>query len=80
MDNRTVNAPKNILTNILRSLELIQSDYPVSGIAKMWSLKSGRELMRIRKGKYRAIFEINNNDIEVLAIGIRCEIYKDFFR
>ncbi len=37
---------------------------------------SSKEYYRLRKGKYRAIFTIENNDFFVHAISKRSEVYK----
>ena len=40
------------------------------------SKKSSRIYYRLRKGKYRAIFYVDNNDIMVIALDKREDIYK----
>jgi len=68
--------PKNIFRNfhnVFLSLDLTK-DLNLFDIKKLKG-NFNREYYRLRKGKYRAIFYFENNDIFVIYIGKREEVY-----
>ncbi|MBP7553296.1 MAG: hypothetical protein KA885_07700 [Spirochaetes bacterium] len=68
--------PKNIFKNIhnvFLSLDLTK-DINLFDIKKMKGNYS-KDYFRLRKGKFRAIFYLENNDIYVIYIGKREEAY-----
>jgi len=67
---------KNIIKrfhNVFLSLDLTK-DLILFDIKRMKG-DYNREYFRLRKGKYRAIFYFKNNDIYVVYIGKREEVY-----
>jgi mRNA interferase RelE/StbE len=68
--------PKNIFKNFhnaFLSLELTK-DLNLFDIKRLKG-NFNRDYFRLRKGKYRAIFYYNKNDIYVIYIGKREEVY-----
>ena len=70
------NADANLRDRIRKKLRIL-SDRPESGEKLTYS-----DFWRVRIGDYRAIYEIdrNNENIIVLYIGHRSEVYDDFSR
>ncbi|VAX21985.1 hypothetical protein MNBD_IGNAVI01-393 [hydrothermal vent metagenome] len=62
--------------NAFLSLELTE-DFSLFDIKKIKG-SFERSYYRLRKGKYRAIFYLNNKDIIVIYMGHRKEIYKSW--
>jgi len=74
---RKKDLPKNIINrfhNAFRSLDLTK-DIGLFDIKRMRG-SYNREYFRLRKGKYRAIFYFEENNIFVIDIGKREEVYK----
>ena len=68
---------KEIATLFVHAFESLDStkDLNLFDIKKLVS-DSSINYYRLRKGKYRAIFKIEHDDIFVLGIGKRAEVYK----
>lgn len=68
---------KEIVKLFIHAFESINStkDLNLFDIKKLVS-DSSVNYYRLRKGKYRAIFRMENEDIYVLAIAKRSEVYK----
>lgn len=69
--------PKEIAVLFVHAFESLDStnDLNLFDIKKLVS-DSFVNYYRLRKGKYRAVFKIEQNDIFVLGIGKRSEVYK----
>jgi len=71
--------PKNVflhLDNAFKSLDLTK-DLKLFDIKKLKESESkGRSYYRLRKGKYRAIFYLEEKNIYVIAIDKREEVYR----
>jgi mRNA interferase RelE/StbE len=71
--------PKEIfvhINNAFAALDLTK-DLTLFDLKQLKTAKSARHLYyRLRKGKYRAIFYLENGDIFVVALNKREEIYK----
>ncbi|AKK02492.1 type II toxin-antitoxin system RelE family toxin [Corynebacterium epidermidicanis] len=63
--------------SIVRTIERLQNDPRPAGVKK---IMGGAGELRIRVGNFRIIYEIQDGVllILVLAIGHRCEVYRDF--
>lgn len=69
--------PKNIfihINNAFKSINLTK-DLTLFDISRIKG-KTNRVYYRLRKGKYRAIFYIENNNIYVIGLDKREDIYK----
>ncbi len=69
--------PKNIfihINNAFKSIDLTK-DLTLFDISRIKG-KAKRVYYRLRKGKYRAIFYIENNNIYVIGLDKREDIYK----
>ena len=66
--------PKKDLKNILETIESLSKDPRPSGCRKL----SGQEKYRIRKGQYRIIYSIQDDEISVwiVKVGHRKDIYR----
>ena len=76
-DIRKGKLSKEIVQLFIHAFESIDStkDLNLFDIKKLVS-DSSTNYYRLRKGKYRAVFKIENHDIFVLGIGKRSEVYK----
>jgi mRNA interferase RelE/StbE len=64
------------INNAFASLDLTK-DLSLFDIKQMRTSKSAERIYyRLRKGKYRAIFYLDSNDIMVVALDKREEVYK----
>ena len=66
--------PKKDLKNILKVIESLSKDPRPSGCRKL----SGQEKYRLRKGQYRIIYSIQDDDISVwiVKVGHRKNVYR----
>jgi mRNA interferase RelE/StbE len=66
--------PKNELIRILKKIESLQENPRPVGSEKL----TGQERYRLRQGRYRIVYSIQNNDLTVwvVKVGHRKEIYK----
>ena len=62
--------------HVFQSLDLT-NDMNMFDIKKLKG-SAKRDYYRVRKGKYRAIFYIDNNDYYVVSIGKREEVYNSW--
>lgn len=71
------NLPNEIVKLFVHAFESVDStkDLNLFDIKKLVS-DSSVNYYRLRKGKYRGIFKIEHEDIYVLAIAIRSEVYR----
>ena len=58
--------PKKDVSRILKRIEGLTDDPRPSGCEKL----SGRDIYRIRQGRYRILYEIRDNELVVLVIRI----------
>ena len=65
---------KNIVKRILDKVDVVFANEPVPSDAKRIFGEHG--VFRIRIGDYRIIFDIDNENIVILRIGHRKDIYK----
>ena len=66
--------PKNDLRRILSRLERLASDPRAEGCEKL----AGHDLYRVRQGRYRIVYSIQDNrlTIWVIKIGHRKDVYR----
>jgi mRNA interferase RelE/StbE len=66
--------PRKDVVRIIRCLDKLMSDPRPSGSEKL----SGQERYRIRQGRYRIIYEINDDVLMVVVVkvGNRKEVYR----
>jgi len=66
--------PKNHLKNILTRIEKLKDEPRPIGCEKL----AGQELYRVRQGKYRIIYSIQDNELTiwVIKVGHRSSVYR----
>ncbi|MBN2514560.1 MAG: type II toxin-antitoxin system RelE/ParE family toxin [Deltaproteobacteria bacterium] len=66
--------PKNDIKKILSRIKTLGNDPRPPGCEKL----TGRELYRIRQGKYRIVYSIQDNELTVwvVKVGHRKDIYR----
>jgi len=73
--------PRDVFRRIHEALEAVDATKNLS-LFDIRQLKvsgeTGREYFRLRKGKYRAVFFIENDDLVVMALGKREEVYREW--
>ena len=75
---QVLNALRKLPTNEARRIRARIADYAAEPDARahhVMKLK-GREGFRLRVGNWRALFDVNGNVLEILAIGSRGTIYR----
>ena len=67
-------APKTYLKKILSRIEKLKDDPRPIGCEKL----SGQELYRVRQGKYRIVYSIQDNELTVwiINVGHRSSVYR----
>jgi mRNA interferase RelE/StbE len=66
--------PKKDLRKILQRIEILADDPRPSGCEKL----TGQERYRIRQGKYRIVYSIQDNELTIwiVKVGHRSKIYR----
>ena len=66
--------PKNQLKRILSRIEKLKDNPRPNGCEKL----TGQELYRVRQGKYRIVYSIQNNELTIwiIKVGHRSSIYR----
>ncbi len=66
--------PKKDLRKILQRIDKLADDPRPSGCEKL----TGQERYRIRQGKYRIVYSIQDNELTIwiVKVGHRCNIYR----
>ena len=66
--------PKRDLRKVLRRIEMLSKDPRPSGCEKL----TGQERFRVRQGRYRIVYSIQDKDLTVwiVKIGYRKDIYR----
>ena len=66
--------PKKDVARILKRIESLAEDPRPTGCEKL----SGRDVYRVRQGRYRILYEIRDNELIVLVIRIshRRDVYR----
>jgi mRNA interferase RelE/StbE len=69
-----VSIPKKDLKRILARIEMLAQDPRPSGSEKL----TGQERYRIRQGRYRIVYSIQNNELTVwiVKVGHRKDVYR----
>jgi mRNA interferase RelE/StbE len=66
--------PKNNLKKILKRIEMLGDDPRPSGCEKL----TGQERYRLRQGKYRILYSIQDDELTVWVVQVR--LRKDVYR
>ena len=68
--------PQQVKTQIVPILKALENEPRPSGAKK---LKGSEDIWRIRKGNYRILYEIQDNQLTVLVVKIddRKQVYRD---
>jgi mRNA interferase RelE/StbE len=66
--------PKNHLKRILSRIEKLKDNPRPNGCEKL----TGQELYRVRQGKYRIVFSIQDNELTIwiIKVGHRSSVYR----
>jgi mRNA interferase RelE/StbE len=66
--------PKNHLKRILSRIEKLKDNPRSNGCEKL----TGQELYRVRQGKYRIVFSIQDNELTIwiIKVGHRSSVYR----
>ena len=66
--------PKNQLKRILSRIEKLKDNPRPNGCEKL----TGQELYRVRQGKYRIVYSIQNNELTIwiIKVGHRSSVYR----
>jgi mRNA interferase RelE/StbE len=66
--------PKNHLKRILSRIEKLKDNPRPNGCEKL----TGQELYRVRQGKYRIVYSIQNNELTIwiIKVGHRSSVYR----
>lgn len=72
------NLPENIFIHFDNAFQalMLTKDFNLFDIKKIKGVESERNYYRLRKGKYRAIFYMEEENIYVITIDKREEVYK----